>query len=258
MYTNVLWLRSPWSKRLSLHGICHLSLSPTPHSFCATSTIACGIWAHLLLRDSSACYLQCPLMILSLLSVTLLSPECCLHTWRRIYHTWRRIYFSSHHRTMTTALSVLVPAEAHVAHGWSALDSKQSICSNCKKPQHTAEFCIQPNRGMAGKSIVEAQQAHDAKWGKKPKDKTSKGLAGTSGNHFLWYKQRKRQQIYLIVTILFYKRYFIHLPGVFLSHKACNFFHYVGQVYKSISLNIFGYFIAIFIRYPTALHCDFH
>ena len=44
----------------------------------------------------------------------------------------------------------------------------------------------------------------------------------------LWYKQGKCQQTYLYVTILFYERYFIHLPGVFLSHKACSFFHKVA------------------------------
>ena len=100
-------------------------------------------------------------------------------------HIADRLDYEQQSRTMTTARSVLVPAEAHVARGSSTSDSKQSICSNCKKPRHTAEFCVQPNGGMAGKSIAEAQQARDAKRGKKPKDKTSKGPAGSiiqSGN----------------------------------------------------------------------------
>ena len=128
-------------------------------------------------------------MILSLLSVTLLSLECCLpHLTVHILQLTGivdRLDYEQQSCTMTTAWSVLVPAEAHIAHSSSTSDPKQSICSNCKKPQHTAEFCIQPNGGMASKSISEAQQACDTKWGKKPKDKTSKGPAGSiiqSGN----------------------------------------------------------------------------
>ena len=100
-------------------------------------------------------------------------------------HIADRLDYEQQSCTMTTARSVLVPAEAHVARGSSTSDSKQSICSNCKIPRHTAEFCVQPNGGMAGKSIAEAQQARDAKRGKRPKDKTSKGPAGSiiqSGN----------------------------------------------------------------------------
>jgi len=90
---------------------------------------------------------------------------------------------------MAIAGTVTVPAEAHAACGSSTQDSKHSICSNCKKPHHMSEFCIQPGSGMAGKTIAEAQQAHNVKCGKKPKDKSkdiSKGTAGSiiqSGNH---------------------------------------------------------------------------
>jgi len=66
--------------------------------------------------------------------------------------------------------TVPVPAEAHAGQ-CSFSDLKQTICSNCKKPRHTSEFCIQPGGRMAGKTIVEAQQACDAKHGKKNKDK---------------------------------------------------------------------------------------
>jgi len=83
--------------------------------------------------------------------------------------------------SMTVARTVSVPAEAHVTHG-SSNDSKQSICSNCKKPCHTSEFCIQPGGSMAGKSIAEAQQAHDAKHGKKGKDKLKDNQKGAAGN----------------------------------------------------------------------------
>jgi len=70
--------------------------------------------------------------------------------------------------------TVPVPAEAHVAKGTCSSDSKQSICSNCKKACHTAEFCIQPGSGMAGKTILEAQQVRDAKHGKCSHDKSDK------------------------------------------------------------------------------------
>ena len=58
----------------------------------------------------------------------------------------------------------------------------------------------------------------------------------------LWYKQGNCQQTDLIVTILFYERYFIHLPGVFLSHKACSFFHKVA-IFISPSLFSLGFLI---------------
>ena len=78
--------------------------------------------------------------------------------------------------------TVPVPAEAHIARASSTLDSKQSICSNCKKPRHTAEFCIQTGGGMAGKSISEAQQARDVKRGKKPKEKSKDSQKGPAGS----------------------------------------------------------------------------
>jgi len=74
-----------------------------------------------------------------------------------------RLDFEQQARSVHT---VPVLAEAHVAKGAGSSDSKQSICSNCKKACHTAEFCIQPGGGMAGKTILEAQQVHDAKRGK--------------------------------------------------------------------------------------------
>jgi len=99
-----------------------------------------------------------------------------------------RLDYEQQAHSMSTAKTVLVPAEAHIAHGSSSSDVKQTICSNCKKPCHTSEFCIQPGGGMAGKTIAEAQQARDAKRGKKSKEKSkdsSKGPAGSiiqSGN----------------------------------------------------------------------------
>jgi len=100
-----------------------------------------------------------------------------------------RLDYEQQARSMAIARTVPIPAEAHSAHGSScSSDSKHSICSNCKKPRHTAEFCIQPGGGMASKTIAEAQQACDAKRGKKGKDKsrvTSKGTVGSiiqSGN----------------------------------------------------------------------------
>jgi len=86
--------------------------------------------------------------------------------------------------SMAITQTVPILAEAHIACSSCSSDSKQTICSNCKKPWHTSEFCIQPGGGMAGKTIAEAQQAHNAKWGKKPKDKMSKpaGSIIQSGN----------------------------------------------------------------------------
>ncbi|KIK04352.1 hypothetical protein K443DRAFT_4660 [Laccaria amethystina LaAM-08-1] len=89
-----------------------------------------------------------------------------------------RLDFEQQARSMHT---VPVPAEAHVAHGAGTSDSKQSICSNCKKPRHTVEFCIQPGGGMAGKSIAEGQQARDAKRGKRSNDK-SKNVSKPAGS----------------------------------------------------------------------------
>jgi hypothetical protein len=89
-----------------------------------------------------------------------------------------RLDFEQQARSMRT---VPVPAEAHVARGACSSDPKQSICSNCKKPRHTAEFCVQPGGGMAGKTIAEAQQARDAKRGKRPNDK-SKNASKTAGS----------------------------------------------------------------------------
>ena len=83
---------------------------------------------------------------------------------------------------MALARTVPVPSEAHVARGSSTSDSKQSVCSNCKKPRHTAKFCVQPNGGMAGKSISEAQQARDAKRSKKSKEKPKDITKGTVGS----------------------------------------------------------------------------
>ncbi|KIJ99112.1 hypothetical protein K443DRAFT_181897, partial [Laccaria amethystina LaAM-08-1] len=92
-------------------------------------------------------------------------------------HIIARLDYEQQARSMAIARTVPVPSEAHVVRAGSCNhDSKQSICSNCKKPRHTAEFCIQPGGGMAGKTIAEAQQARDIKRGKKPtkdKDKTS-------------------------------------------------------------------------------------
>ena len=82
-----------------------------------------------------------------------------------------RLDFEEQAHSMCT---VPVQAEAHIAKGTCSSDSKQSICSNCKKAHHTAEFCIQPGGGMAGKTILEAQQVHDAKHGKRSHDKSDK------------------------------------------------------------------------------------
>ena len=96
-----------------------------------------------------------------------------------------RLDYEQQARSMATARTVATPAEAHVAKT-SSSDSKQSVCSNCKRLCHTVEFCIQPDGGMAGKTISEAQQARDVKRGKtKTKEKSPKGSAGSiiqSGN----------------------------------------------------------------------------
>jgi hypothetical protein len=92
-----------------------------------------------------------------------------------------RLDYEQQARSMAIARTVPVPAEAHVARS-SSNDSRQLICSNCKKPRHTSEFCVQPGGGMAGKSVAEAQQARDAKRGKKGKDKSKDHQKGVTGN----------------------------------------------------------------------------
>ena len=90
-----------------------------------------------------------------------------------------RLDYEQQTHSMATARTVATPAEAHVAKS-SSSDSKQSVCSNCKRPRHTAEFCVQPGSGMAGKSISEAQQTCDVKCSKtKTKEKSLKGSAGS-------------------------------------------------------------------------------
>ena len=106
--------------------------------------------------------------------------------------------------------------------------------------------------------------------------------------------QGKCQQTNLNTTTLFYERDFIHLPGVFLSHKACSFFHKVAifispsLIFQALSVGflikyekfreafhksvkpsqrrffnrymvpfITEHFIAIFQMYPWVFHCDF-
>jgi len=93
-----------------------------------------------------------------------------------------RLDYEQQARSMSMAKSVLVPTEAHVARGSSSSDLKQTICSNCKKPHHTSEFCIQPGGGMAGKMIAEAQQARDAKRGKKSREKSKESPKGPAGS----------------------------------------------------------------------------
>jgi hypothetical protein len=84
-------------------------------------------------------------------------------------------------RSMAIARTVPVPAEAHSGQCLSS-DSRHSICSNCKKPRHTAEFCIQPGSGMAGKTIAEAQQARDTKRRKRSKDRQKDNPKGPAGS----------------------------------------------------------------------------
>jgi hypothetical protein len=43
------------------------------------------------------------------------------------------------------------------------------ICSNCKKPHHTIDFCIKPGGKMAGRSIDDARAAQRAAAGKAPR-----------------------------------------------------------------------------------------
>jgi len=95
-----------------------------------------------------------------------------------------RLDFEQQARSMAIARTVPIPAEAHAARCSSSSDPNHLLCSNCKKPWHTSEFCIQPGGGMAGKTIAEAQAARNAKRGKKPKDKSSKpaGSIIQSGN----------------------------------------------------------------------------
>jgi len=93
-----------------------------------------------------------------------------------------RLDYKQQARSMSTAKTVLVPAEAHIARGSSSSNAKQTICSNCKKPRHTSEFFIQPGGGMAGKTIAEAQQARDAKRGKKSKEKSKDSSKGPAGS----------------------------------------------------------------------------
>lgn len=136
----------------------------------------------------------CILMLLALSADESLSPVRDSIVTGLSSATADRAYTSAHivdcldyeqqARSMATARSVPVPAEAHVACGSYNTDSKQTICSNCKKPRHTAEFCIQPGGGMAGKTVAEAQAAREAKRGRKSKEKTSKpaGSIIQSGN----------------------------------------------------------------------------
>ncbi|CAA7271859.1 unnamed protein product [Cyclocybe aegerita] len=55
-----------------------------------------------------------------------------------------------------------------------------NVCSNCKKPGHTVQYCISPNRGMAGKTITEskAQRMKDRE-AKNPKPTTSTSTTPT-------------------------------------------------------------------------------
>ncbi|KAJ3493647.1 hypothetical protein NLJ89_g10967 [Agrocybe chaxingu] len=51
--------------------------------------------------------------------------------------------------------------DAHtIALNASVQDKKQkdnNVCTNCKKPGHTVQYCISPNGGMAGKTITESK-----------------------------------------------------------------------------------------------------
>jgi hypothetical protein len=53
----------------------------------------------------------------------------------------------------------------------SSMNAKNSpiVCSNCKKPHHTIDFCIKPGGKMAGRSIDEAKAAQRAAAGKAPR-----------------------------------------------------------------------------------------
>jgi hypothetical protein len=66
----------------------------------------------------------------------------------------------------TSTFAVATPASA--SHGGNGNHSAQKlVCSNCKRPNHAADFCVQPGGKMAGRSIDEARAAS----GKPPRNR---------------------------------------------------------------------------------------
>jgi hypothetical protein len=56
----------------------------------------------------------------------------------------------------------------------------RSLCTNCKKPGHLADFCVRPGGKMAGRSIEDARNAQRAASGKPPRAETPSGTAAGS------------------------------------------------------------------------------
>ena len=59
--------------------------------------------------------------------------------------------------------------------------SAEIICSNCKCPHHSIEFCVRPGGGMAGRSTDEAKAAQRAAAGKPPRT-TGKATTTSTAN----------------------------------------------------------------------------
>ncbi|KAF8813157.1 hypothetical protein BYT27DRAFT_7085237 [Phlegmacium glaucopus] len=81
------------------------------------------------------------------------------------------------------------------------------ICTNCKRPGHSAPWCVCPNGGMAGKLIAESKEARQ-------KDREAKGgppaasdsslcvqvsVRGTDGQAYLMYTDTRHslQKLFL-------------------------------------------------------------
>jgi hypothetical protein len=66
----------------------------------------------------------------------------------------------------STTFAIATPASGNSNHS-----AQKLVCSNCKRPNHAADFCIQPGGKMAGKSIDEARAAQRAASGKPPRNR---------------------------------------------------------------------------------------
>ncbi|KAM6491094.1 hypothetical protein JOM56_013333 [Amanita muscaria] len=55
------------------------------------------------------------------------------------------------------------------------------FCSNCKKERHTADFCIAPGGGMAGKSLDDVRKARRQTGGKSSHDSRPSSFSGNKG-----------------------------------------------------------------------------
>ena len=92
-----------------------------------------------------------------------------------------------------TANAIALSAQSTHKHGGMY---SSPLCSNCKHPGHTANWCIHTGGGMAGKSIEEAQAAcrkaakdksEKSKDSKDPKQKISLSFKDVNGHAFIAY-----------------------------------------------------------------------